>query len=116
MKGQSASAAVNSASAGGRIYWCAISSDRIGDLNDWKMPRDESASESAFSDAEDRPPTQRKRQRSVNEMVKSLEGKKKRITSPKQQDPVSSELRTELKSLIAESVEIAVYGLLWQKI
>ena len=48
-------------------------------------------------------------------MIKSLEGKKKRITSPKQNETVSSDLKAELKSLISESVESAVSGL-WQKI
>ena len=87
-------------------YWCSAILE--------KMSREESASESAFSDAEDRPPTQRKRQRSVNEMFKSMEGKKKRVTSPRQHEPVSSDFRAELKSLIAESIESAVCNL-WQK-
>lgn len=82
-----------------------------------------SASESAFSDAEENPvqgrkTTERKRQRSVGEMIKAVE-KKKRVISPKQAAQMAkgekaSDFLVELKKVqMAIGSEIAG---LWEKI
>ena len=83
-----------------------------------------SASESAFSDAEDDPvlvvgATERKRLRSVDEMVKSLEGKKKRVVSPKQSEKVRKEDRASFMDEIRMMIDASIKGAtetLWERI
>ena len=79
-----------------------------------------SASESAFSDAEEElsqraGPSERKRQRSVEEMFKSAEGKRKRVVSPKHSEKVSKNQRhdflDEIKRQIDSSIKEAVESL-----
>ena len=83
-----------------------------------------SASESAFSDAEDdtifrAEPGERKRLRSVEEIVKNMEGKRQRIVSPKQKGEVSKgqrqDLLTEIRGSIDDSIKRAIESL-WERI
>ena len=83
-----------------------------------------SASESAFSDAEDDPvfppgPGERKRLRSVEDMVKVLEGKRKRVVSPRQAEKQSKDEQQdflkEIKEMIDSSIKSA-FESLWEKI
>ena len=83
-----------------------------------------SASESAFSDAEDDPvfppgPGERKRLRSVEDMVKVLEGKRKRVVSPRQAEKQSKDKQQdflkEIKEMIDSSIKSA-FESLWEKI
>ena len=68
-----------------------------------------SASESAFSDAEEElsqraGPSERKRQRSVEEMFKSAEGKRKRVVSPKHSEKVSKNQRHDFLDEIKRQI------------
>lgn len=89
-----------------------------------------SASESAFSDAEDDPAVsagagERKRLRSVDDIVQDIEGKKQRVVSPrpvkqvkskaKQQTGMTQEFLHEIKTMIDSSIKGAVDSL-WEKI
>ena len=83
-----------------------------------------SASESAFSDAEDDPVVrvgagERKRLRSVEDIVKAMEGKRKRVVSPKHSEKVSKEERSEFLNEINQMIETSIRGaveMLWEKI
>lgn len=83
-----------------------------------------SASESAFSDAEDDSavrvgPYERKRLRSVEDMVKAMEGKRKRVVSPKQYEKVSRDERSEFMNEINQMIEVSIRSAvetLWEKI
>ena len=84
-----------------------------------------SASESAFSDAEDDPVSgagqyERKRPRSAEDMSKGLqEGKKQRISSPKQPGKVSKGQRIEFLDDIRRMIDTSINGAvesLWERI
>lgn len=83
-----------------------------------------SASESAFSDAEDDSavrvgPCERKRLRSVEDMVKAMEGKRKRVVSPRQAEKVSRDERSEFMNEINQMIEVSIRSAvekLWEKI
>ena len=79
-----------------------------------------SASESAFSDAEEelcpgRGLSERKRQRSVEDMFRAAQEKRKRLVSPKQAEKVSesqrAEFLVEVKRQIETSIKEAIDGL-----
>ena len=82
-----------------------------------------SASESVFSDAEDDPVVrvgagERKRLRSVEDIVKAMEGKRKRVVSPKHSEKVSKEERSEFLNEINQMIETSIRGaveMLWGK-
>ena len=83
-----------------------------------------SASESAFSDAEDDPvsragPYERKRPRSAEDTAKELEGKKQRFSSPKQPGKVSKSQRNEFLDDIRRMIDTSINGAvesLWERI
>ena len=82
-----------------------------------------SASESAFSDAEDDPvinagPSERKRLRSVEDIVNDMEGKKQRFVSPRQAGRANKgnhEFLGEIKKMNDASINGAVESL-WERI
>lgn len=80
--------------------------------------RDHQESTSEFSDAEEtvtpKQRTEKKRQRSMGEMIKSLEHKRIRTEGDAPQRDVSSEFLGEIKTVVENSIESAM-GKLWEK-